>query len=174
MAMVSIGVMGIVLGLVFWAGVFLTIRGFISAKKTGHEASIAKAHAEITRLKAEQAGVQPAAPAPAPKAGPSKAATAAKAVGKAAAWTAPRLVAGTAVVSKASVKGAKATIVQVSKWKKAKAAAKAPVQPAETPASGGNVLTPEQEKTMTETPAFMRAGKVINLAEQRDSRHTLH
>ncbi|MDD2751186.1 MAG: hypothetical protein PHX24_14000 [Acidithiobacillus sp.] len=163
------------ISLFFWAAVIWAIRTAIVSRKTGHEATIAKAQAEIARLKAEQAGVvQPAAPAPAPKAGPSKAATAAKAVGKAAAWTAPRLVAGTAVVSKASVKGAKATIVQVSEWKKAKAAAKAPVQPAETPASGGNVLTPEQEKTMTETPAFMRAGKVINLAEQRDSRHTLH
>ncbi|MBU2753049.1 hypothetical protein HER14_19485 [Acidithiobacillus thiooxidans] len=163
------------ISLFFWAAVIWAIRTAIVSRKTGHEATIAKAQAEIARLKAEQAGVvQPAAPAPAPKAGPSKAATAAKAVGKAAAWTAPRLVAGTAVVSKASVKGAKATIVQVSEWKKAKAAAKAPVQPAETPASGGNVLTPEQEKTMTETPAFMRAGKVINIAEQRDSRHTLH
>ena len=173
--MMEIAMLAVVLGLAFWGGVFMVIRGFISAKKTGHEAEIFRHQAEITRLKAEQAGVvQPAAPAPAPKAGPSKAATAAKAVGKAAAWTAPRIVAGTAVVSKASVKGAKATIVQVGEWKKAKAAAKAPVQPAETPASGGNVLTPEQEKTMTKTPAFMRAGKVINLAEQRDSRHTLH
>jgi hypothetical protein len=163
------------ISLFFWAAVIWAIRTAIVSRKTGHEATIAKAQAEIARLKAEQAGVvQPAAPAPAPKVGPSKAATAAKAVGKAAAWTAPRIVAGTAVVSKASVKGAKATIVQVSEWKKAKAAAKAPVQPAETPASGGNVLTPEQEKTMTETPAFMRAGKVINIAEQRDSRHTLH
>lgn len=151
------------ISLVFWFGIFLLIRGHLNAKKTGHEA-------EIVRLRAAQAGVvQPAAPAPAAKAGPSKAATAAQAVGKAAKWTAPRLVAGTAVVSKASVKGAKAAVNKAKAAQAAKSATAAkPAKPA-----GGNVLSPEQEKDLA-TPAFMRAGKIINLAEHRENGRTLH
>lgn len=171
--MMAVSVLAIFLGLAFWGGVFHILRSAFVAKKTGHEA-------EITRLKAAQAGVVVPAPAPAP-AGPSKAAVAAKAVGSAVAWTAPRVIAGTAVVAKVSHNGAQAAIAKAQAAKAAKAEARAKAakaakakatkaaKAAQATPAGGNVLTPEQEKAL-ETPAFMRKAK----ANATNTGATLH
>lgn len=159
--MMAVSVLAIFLGLAFWGGVFHILRSAFVAKKTGHEA-------EITRLKAAQAGVVVPAPAPAP-AGPSKAAVAAKAVGSAVAWTAPRVIAGTAVVAKVSHNGAQAAIAKAQAAKAAKAKATKAAKAAQATPAGGNVLTPEQEKAL-ETPAFMRKAK----ANATNTGATLH
>lgn len=155
----------LMLTMVFWVGVFLVARSIFAAKKTGHEA-------ELLRLRAQMKGVDTSAPAPTPAKGPSLAAKAANGAAQATAqavkFTAPRVVAGTAVLAKSAHKAGKAAVAKVAE-------AKAQPQPAEmTPVSGGNVLTPEQEKQM-ETPAFMRAGKHLDgNVVHFPGRNTLH
>lgn len=156
---------------VFWAGVILLFRGMVRARTSRHEL-------EIHRLKMNNIGANTApemAAAPIQPSGPSKSAVIFGGLWKAIRWTAPRLLAGLVVTGSISWRTGKTVARKangkISAWNqtrvaKAKAAAAAP---AYTKPVGGNVLSPEQEKELSSTPAYMRKG-----AKTTREGHTLH
>ncbi|MGK9451697.1 hypothetical protein [Acidithiobacillus caldus] len=159
-----------IVNVVFWAGIFLLFRSLVRARTARHEL-------EIHRLKMNAIGSAPntVSAAPIQLSGPSKSALLFRSIWKGIRWTAPRLLAGLVVTGSFSRRTGKRIARKANStiraWHqarvaKAKAAAAAP---AYTQPAGGNVLSPEQEKELSSTPAYMRKG-----ARTTHEGHTLH
>ncbi len=144
-----------IVSVVFWGGIFMFFRALVRARTAKHEL-------EIHRLKMHNIGADtaPEMPASQPQpSGPSKSARFFGGIWKATRWTAPRLLAGVVVTGQASARATKHAVNKGRSWNQARLAEKAKV-PSFTQPAGGNVLSPEQERELVSTPAYMRKGKV--------------
>lgn len=146
------------LSMLFWGGIFLFLRGYLAAKKTGHEA-------EIARLKAAADGVQLQ---PQPKS-PSLAGRAAKGsllgTFKALKWAGPRIAAGAAKSARFTGRLTKTAVTSAQANMAKRKAAKQ--QPAAAPMA--QPVSPEQDWAQYDVPAYQRAKE-----SSTSSRQTLH